>query len=157
MVYLEIKLAENRPYPNNSMPVRYYKNVIEESRIEAEQVLKWFKSRRYNNGWINGVYTSHHFHSNAHEVLACVSGWSRIQLGGPNSTIVDFKQGDVVFLPAGTAHKLLEASEDFKVVGAYPSRLDYDLHNGDGNYDEIKQRIRNLPKPELDPVTGGKF
>lgn len=154
-----IYLSENEPFPNNAYPVLYFENVLSEVLEEdytAEEVLKLFELNGYTNGWVNGIMERHHFHSNAHEALACTNGEVRVQLGGPHGEMVTFRKGDVVLLPAGTSHKKLDATENFEIVGAYPtSDPEHDFQYGDtDSYDEIKERISLVDKPETDPVTG---
>ncbi|MBO0994440.1 cupin domain-containing protein [Bacillus sp. SD088] len=74
--------------------------------------------------------TYHHYHSNTHEVLAVVSGWANLQLGGEKGVEVKVTKGDVIVLPAGTGHKLIEKSPEFGVVGAYPNGNKYDFCYG---------------------------
>lgn len=98
----------------------------------------------------------HHFHSTAHEALACTAGEVRVQLGGENGEMLTIRKGDVVLLPAGTAHKKLEATEEHVIVGAYPlNDSDYDFQYGDASdYEAIKESIQNVKIPDTDPVTG---
>lgn len=159
-----ITIKENQPFPNNSLPVLYYSEAIKEltnSKHTGEEVMKFLESNGYSNGWVGGIFTYHHFHSNTHEVLACISGKSEVQLGGPDFEVYPFKAGDVLLLPAGVAHKLIEATDDFQIVGAYPEGKEPDMQKGDTkNYEEMKERISRLGIPEYDPVektTGGVF
>lgn len=159
-----ITIKENQPFPNNSLPVLYYPEAIKEltnSKHTGEEVMKFLESNGYSNGWVGGIFTYHHFHSNTHEVLACISGKSEVQLGGPDFEVYPFKAGDVLLLPAGVAHKLIEATDDFQIVGAYPEGKEPDMQKGDTkNYEEMKERISRLGIPEYDPVektTGGVF
>ncbi|HKU36722.1 MAG TPA: hypothetical protein VJR89_01210 [Polyangiales bacterium] len=110
---------------------------------------------RWSGGWRDGVYDYHHFHSTAHEVLGCYSGRSTLQLGGPNGPHVTFACGDALVLPAGTAHKLIAASEDFRVVGAYERGRSYDMQLGDASQSAAAaRRIREVPLADFDPVYG---
>lgn len=153
-------IAENEPFPNSYLPVLYYPEAVRDMLEKADpfhEVLDFFIKNGYSNGWKGGIFTYHHFHSNTHEVLACISGEATVQLGGPGAEMYTFKKGDVVLLPAGVSHKLIEATEDFQIVGAYPDGTEPDMQKGqpDNNYTTIKARARTVPVPATDPV-GGK-
>lgn len=65
------------------------------------------------------------------------------------------KSGDVILLPAGTGHKRLHASSDFKVVGAYPNGMDYNLRRASPRERLIAiEEIKRVPIPEQDPIYG---
>lgn len=154
-----IYLKEEEPYPNNTLPVLYFENVLTgalEDGYTGEDVLQLFINNGYTNGWKGGIMNRHHFHSTAHEALACTAGEVRVQLGGENGEMLTIRKGDVVLLPAGTAHKKLEATEEHVIVGAYPlNDSDYDFQYGDASdYEAIKESIQNVKIPDTDPVTG---
>ncbi|GEK91930.1 cupin domain-containing protein [Alkalibacterium kapii] len=151
------RLEENPPYPNHPLPVLYYpdalNDILEKNDI-AENVLGFFSDNGYSNGWVNGIYDYHHFHSNTHEVLGCIAGRSTVQLGGPGKEEYPFNKGDVILLPAGVAHKLTESTEDFKIVGAYPNGMEPDIQRGDAqDYDTVQKRSYDTLVPATDPVT----
>lgn len=154
-----IFLDENEPFPNNPLPVLYYENVLESvfgEDFSGDDVLELFKNNGFVNGWTGGILDRHHFHSNAHEALACSAGELRVQLGGPQGRMFTIRKGDVLLLPAGTAHKKLEATEEHEIIGAYPlNDSEYDMQYGDAdNYEAIKESIANVAMPHTDPVTG---
>ena len=149
---------ENQPFPNNPLPVLYYPKVVANLLNEpdpAQSVLDLFEKKDYTNGWVNGIFSYHHFHSNTHEVLACIAGKATVQLGGPDTQSYSFSEGDVLLLPAGVAHKRVAASPDFKIVGAYPEGLEPDMQKGGAeNYESIKQAITAVQLPKKDPAEG---
>lgn len=154
-----INIAENKPFPNNELPILYYEDVLNdvlEDSYTADDVLKFFENNGYTNGWIGGIKDRHHFHSNAHEALACTEGEVTVQFGGQNGEMRTLRKGDVVLLPAGVAHKKLDATQGFEIVGAYPSNGDdFDFQYGDASdYEAIKENIHNVSTPLTDPVTG---
>ena len=105
--------------------------------------------------WRDGVYDFHHYHSTAHEVLGCYAGRATLQLGGPDGPTVTIARGDVVVLPAGTPHKRIEATRDFRVVGAYERGRDYDMLLGDPAVRlGAESRIDGVPSPQCDPIYG---
>ena len=71
--------------------------------------------------WAWGVFDFHHYHSTAWEILACVKGRAVLQLGGPTGPEIGVTLGDVVLVPPGFAHRQLEATQDFTLLGAYPN------------------------------------
>jgi uncharacterized protein YjlB len=151
----QIKLSRNGWMPNNEQrPVLLYRNAIKPSGDDPAAL---FESRFAQNGWPpqwrNGVYTFHHYHSTAHEVLGFAAGEAKLMLGGENGHIVEVHAGDVVALPAGTGHCELRASSDFLVVGAYPPKQHWDICRT-APTDEALERMKNLPYPEFDPVLG---
>lgn len=85
-----------------------------------------------------------------------IRGEVTVQLGGQNGKIQILRKGDVVLLPAGVAHKRLDGTESFEIIGAYPSNGDIlDMQYGDASdYEKIKENIKNVPRPLTDPVTG---
>lgn len=106
-----------------------------------------FAGNGWSNSWRNGVFDWHHFHTNTHEVLGCHAGSATIRFGGSAGEDHHLSAGDVVVIPAGLAHCLIEASPDFAVVGAYPAGAVPDMHRGDG-------RALDMARPAADPVLG---
>lgn len=123
---------------------------------DAGEVEQLFSSNGWGGTWRDGVFDYHHYHTTSHEVLAVVSGWSKVQFGGPQGQAVELSAGDVAILPAGTGHKRLEASGEFLVVGAYPKgQEDYDLQRDPPGEAALK-RIEQTARPAADPVFGEK-
>lgn len=151
-------IEENQPFPNNSLPVLYYPKGVADLLAKpdsAQNVLASFEQNGYSNGWVNGIFSYHHFHAATHEVLACIAGEATVQLGGPDAEKYSFTKGDVLLLPAGVAHKRIAASRDFQIVGAYPEGLEPDMQKGEAeNYEAIKQAIASVARPTKDPVEG---
>ncbi|MFO8070047.1 MAG: cupin domain-containing protein [Alkalibacterium sp.] len=151
------RIAENPPFPNHPLPVLYYPHALDdvlERSDPAESVKTFFSDNGYSNGWVNGIYAYHHFHSNTHEVLGCIAGRGTVQLGGPDKDEYPLSKGDVVLLPAGVAHKLTSSTDDFKVVGAYPNGMEPDMQYGEApDYDKVQKRSYDVLVPVTDPVT----
>lgn len=154
-----INISENKPFPNNTLPVLYYEDVLSDvldASYTADDVLSFFEDNGYIKGWVAGIMDKHHFHSTAHEALACTEGKVRVQLGGPNGEMYTLRKGDVILLPAGVSHKKLGATQGFEIVGAYPQNdSKYDFQYGAASdYEAIKESIKNVNKPLTDPITG---
>lgn len=62
--------------------------------------------------------------------------------------------GDIAILPAGTGHRLIDASRNFLVVGAYPKDGTYDECTDSRDRPEAVKRIAKVKKPSADPVFG---
>lgn len=149
---------ENKPFPNNLLPILYYPkgvaDLVDDSDA-AQNVLALFEKNGYSNGWTGSIFSYHHFHANTHEVLACLAGEATVQLDGTGAQMYSFAKGDVLLLPAGVTHKRIDASKDFKIVGAYPAGLEPDMQKGAAdNYEDIKQTIAAVMNPEKDPIEG---
>ena len=112
-----------------------------------------FRKHLWVNGWRNGIYAYHHFHSTAHEVLGVYRGSAAVRFGGENGITVAVKVGDVVVIPAGVAHKKLSNSLDFAVVGAYPDGQRWDMNYGKpGERPQVEQNIASVVQPAYDPI-----
>ena len=154
------RLAADGAFPNNrQLPLLVYRNAFDSAGQDtADDVQQRFESNQWGGTWQNGIFDYHHYHSNTHEVLAICAGSGRVQFGGPHGPTVNVAAGDVALLPAGTAHKKIEASSDFLVVGGYPAGLeDYDLIRDEpSKRDVAEQRIAAVPLPERDPLFGSE-
>lgn len=141
--------------PNNpSLSVILYKGVFKNT---PERIEKTFNNNGWTNSWTGGVFDYHHYHSNTHEVLGVRSGSATLQLGGEQGQAVEVSAGDVALLPAGTGHKKLESSRDFRIVGAYPGGIQQNLKTGKpGERPYVLEDIQNAPLPKTDPVFGDK-
>jgi uncharacterized protein YjlB len=111
------------------------------------------------NGWVvrfrNGIYPFTHYHTTAHEALGIARGHATVQFGGDLGSALTAAAGDALLLPAGTGHRLMSASPDLLVVGAYPPGPDRDLmRTGEHDKAGIRSRIAAVAKPRTDPVTG---
>jgi uncharacterized protein YjlB len=107
----------------------------------------------WTGSWRNGVYDYHHYHSNTHEVLGCYRGSAEVQLGGPGGIVLRIETGDVVVIPAGVAHKRVDAEGGFGVVGAYPNGLSPDMCYGKSEELTFAEgNIEAVPLPAKDPA-----
>jgi uncharacterized protein YjlB len=139
--------------PNSPLPVLIYHGV--EDANDAGTCEELFDSNGWVPDWRDGIFSFHHFHSIAHEVLGIVAGTATVKLGGPSGRSFEIGRGDVLVLPAGTGHCNEGSSADLLVVGAYPDGMPWDLRRGDpAEHEEVVVNIRAVPLPSADPVDG---
>jgi uncharacterized protein YjlB len=139
--------------PNSRLPVLVYHEVSEAT--DAADCEALFARNGWLGSWRDGIFSFHHFHSTAHEVLGIVAGSASVVLGGPSvGRQFDVSAGDVLVLPAGTGH-FNAGSSDLLVVGAYPDGMDWDLRRGEpAEHEEVLENIQAVPLPKADPVRG---
>ncbi len=117
---VQIKINENNGIPNNPhLPALIYPQVLKVA-VSSGDIIALYAGNHWGKAWVYGVFDFHHFHYAAHEVLTVIAGQALLQLGGQDGPRQKVREGDVIILPAGFGHKLLEASQGFTVVGAYP-------------------------------------
>lgn len=139
--------------PNSRLPVLVYRSV--EPAREASECRELFATNGWLGAWLDGIYSFHHFHSTAHEVLGIVGGSAEVMLGGPSGRTFCVERGDILVLPAGTGHCNAGSSGDLLVVGAYPNGMRWDLRHGDpAERGEVLANIDAVPLPDADPVRG---
>jgi uncharacterized protein YjlB len=148
-----LRFADGGAIPNSPLPVLAYHGVP--GIGSPGDCAALFAANGWLGAWVDGIYTFHHFHSTAHEVLGIVAGSASVTLGGPHGTTVEVGRGDVLVLPAGTGHLNAGQSPDLVVVGAYPGGMWCDLRRGDpAERDEVLANIAAVPVPDTDPVHG---
>jgi uncharacterized protein YjlB len=150
-------LKDDGTFPNNDKrPLLVYQGALDLPTHDPASIIEAvFAANGWVGSWRDGIYSYHHYHSTAHEVLGVYRGSAQVQLGGEQGVTLSIKQGDVVIIPAGVAHKNLGATPDFRVVGAYPGGQSWDMNYGKtGERPRADQNIMRVPLPEADPVYG---
>ena len=140
------------PFPNSRLPVLLYRAAIPADACGIEHA---FAACGWSNAWRNGIYSFHHFHSIAHEVLGIAAGRVVVRLGGPAGKEVELTAGDVVVIPAGVAHCNLREDGPLLVVGAYPGGAHFDTLRSDPDaFQAAASRAAAVALPDRDPVPG---
>jgi uncharacterized protein YjlB len=144
--------------PNNpKLPLVLYRGGIDlAGSPDPEQVIEeTFAANGWGNMWRNGIYHYPHYHSMIHEAMGIARGRATVRFGGDKGQDVEIAAGDVVILPAGTGHQLLNQSQELVVIGAYPPSGQYDLCRGSkAEHAKALASIAKVPRPASDPVYG---
>jgi uncharacterized protein YjlB len=142
-------------YPNSRLPLLFYEEALPPAGVTPEALEEMFAANGWPPAWRASVFTYHHYHSTSHETLGVARGTARLLLGGPEGREFDVEPGDVIVIPAGVAHRRLDSSGDFLVVGCYPPGQNWDLLRGEaGERPQVDQNIARVPLPSTDPVGG---
>jgi len=145
----------NGRVPNSRLPLLVYRNAFDCRGSEMERRLR-------ANDWMPtwhspiGLFPQHHFHSQAHELIAIVRGEIRGLFGGHGGKEVTLKKGDTVVIPAGVGHYGISITDDLFVTGAFLSGsgfLDF-RHGHPSEYNELCEVARGVPVPVTDPYFG---
>ncbi|KAH7072116.1 RmlC-like cupin domain-containing protein [Paraphoma chrysanthemicola] len=112
--------------------------------------------------WRYTMYTTTHYHSSTHEVLCVYAGRARLLFGGegnPGKVEVVVGKGDVLVVPAGVGHRLLEdlagdGEEGYMMVGAYPRGCSWDMCYGKEEEEGERKRVGEVKWLEKDPMYG---
>ncbi|KXT05870.1 hypothetical protein AC579_4379 [Pseudocercospora musae] len=108
--------------------------------------------------WRYTMYSTSHFHSTSHEVLSISNGKAKLCFGhedNPSKVEAEIEKGDVVIVPAGVAHRLVEdLSGGFEMVGSYPTGCNWDMCYGKEGEEGKIENIKTLRWFEKDPVYG---
>ncbi|KAK1675576.1 cupin domain-containing protein [Colletotrichum godetiae] len=110
--------------------------------------------------WRYTMYSTSHFHSTTHEVLCISNGRAKLCFGGEdNEGRVEplVEKGDVIVVPAGVAHRLLDDFESgFEMVGSYPKGHHWDMCYGKKGEEGKVDAIAKIPWFSRDPVYGNR-
>jgi uncharacterized protein YjlB len=148
--------ADDGLVPNSTLPLVVRRGAVPPAASDpAKAFEQTFAKNGWTNAWRNGIFDYHHYHSTTHEVLGIAAGSATVRFGGEGGETVGLTAGDVVVVPAGVAHALLNASDGLLVVGAYPGGAEPDYVRDDpGAIAAARRRIAAVARPEADPVDG---
>ena len=108
--------------------------------------------------WRYTMFSQSHFHSRAHEVLCVAQGKATLCFGGeenPKKVEIVVERGDVMVVPAGVAHRLLEdIGGGFSMVGSYPTGKSWDMCYGHEGEEDQVNGIGSLGWFKKDPIYG---
>lgn len=155
-------IAAHNRLPNSTVvkkPLLVYRSVFDGDAAAVESHLK--SVGVVVPQWRYSMYSTTHFHSTSHEVLSVTSGRAKLCFGGeenPDRVTPTVQAGDVMVVPAGMAHRLLEdlsgPSGGFEMVGSYPIGYHWDMCYGMSGEDDKINNIRTLPWFTQDPIFG---
>jgi uncharacterized protein YjlB len=143
--------------PNSLLPLVVMRRAVKPDRDDPPSAFeRVFAANGWTGSWRNGIFRYHHFHPNVHEVLGIASGGAAVRFGGEAGQTIEVGVGDVIVIPAGIGHKLIEKQGDLVVVGAYPDGEEPEtLREDAAPICGHRARIAAVPLPDRDPV-GGK-
>ena len=151
-------IGESGDIPNNDqLPLILYKNALDLTTDDPDdEFQKAFDANGWGNGWRDQViFSYHHYHSQAHEVVGIARGTATIQFGGPDGPVFEVEAGDVALIPAGVGHCRLDDAPGLSVVGAYPPGQSADVkRQGEAAGPGIRACVSAVPLPATDPVSG---
>ncbi|KAK4697055.1 hypothetical protein P7C71_g961, partial [Lecanoromycetidae sp. Uapishka_2] len=108
--------------------------------------------------WRYTMFSQSHFHSTAHEVLCVAQGKAKLCFGGednPKRVESVLGKGDVIIVPAGVAHRLLDDIDGgFSMVGSYPIGKGWDMCYGKEGEEDKVEGIGALGWFDRDPIYG---
>lgn len=107
--------------------------------------------------WQFAMYKQHQYHSTTNEVLVVVEGSAKLCFGGgdnPSQAVHEAGIGDVIVVPAGVAHAMLEDHGDFSMVGSYPVGAEQWDHCVGSEGEVARKRIGAIGWFKKDPVYG---
>lgn len=148
-------LQDDGRIPNNPrLPLIVYPRALAGGDLRSE-FMRRLVEHGWGGAWVGGVFSYHHYHSTAHEVLCVIGGEARLELGGEAGITLEVSAGDAVVIPAGVGHRDAGSSGDFAVIGAYPEGQSWDLlTGGPEERPQALENIRSVPLPAADPVFG---
>ncbi|KAI1502020.1 RmlC-like cupin domain-containing protein [Biscogniauxia marginata] len=112
--------------------------------------------------WRFTMYSTTHFHSTTHEVLCISQGKAKLCFGGednPDKVKKVVEKGDVLIIPAGVGHRLLDDMTErggFEMVGSYPRGCNWDMCYGKKGEEAKLQNIETLSWFQKDPIYGNQ-
>ncbi len=153
-----VRIGSDKPFPGSEIDLRLYQAVFDKADTALDaKFRKRFTANGWSLPWINGIFNFHHFHAEAHEALGCARGWVIVQFGGPNGPEFKLEAGDAVLIPAGVAHKNIDHSPNYCILGSYPHNQQADLRPGDPDeWNEVLHLLSLLRLWDKDPVTGNE-
>ncbi|KAK4999413.1 hypothetical protein LTR66_001562 [Elasticomyces elasticus] len=158
---LKFQIPAHGLIPNTSLqnkPLLIYRSAFPSS-TNASQIESHLSSVGVvDPQWRYTMYSTSHFHSTSHEVLGVCAGRAKLCFGhedNPGKVEQVLEKGDVIVMPAGVAHRLLEdLSGGFQMVGCYPRGCHWDMCYGKKGEEGRIDGIRKLGWFERDPVYG---
>lgn len=145
--------------PNTSIqakPLLIYHSAFNGDALEISSHLE--KVGAVDPQWTYSMYPTSHFHSNTHEVLSVVAGEARLCFGhegNPDRYEPVVSKGDIIIIPAGVSHRLLEdLDEQFTMVGSYPPGKVWDMCYGKKGEEDKINKIGSLEWFSKDPLYG---
>lgn len=160
--------AHNR-IPNTSIqhkPLLHYHSAFTPTSLKDTNVASAIESHLKSVGvvdpqWRYTMYSTTHLHSTTHELLCIAQGGARLCFGGeenPGRVEASVRMGDVILVPAGVGHRLLEeeGEEGFEMVGSYPKGCSWDMCYGKKGEEVKVEGIQRLAWFEKDPVYGNE-
>ncbi|MDZ7793872.1 MAG: hypothetical protein U5P10_09340 [Spirochaetia bacterium] len=122
MNILQKQFEDDGSIPNNQLKALIYKLVFEGNEARRpEHYEQLFRKNGWSGAWRNGIFSYHHYHSTAHEVLGIYTGWADVLLGGDRGEVLRVEAGDII-TTSGRTHgqKTVQQSDRLGVIGAYP-------------------------------------
>ena len=152
-----LRFADDGIVPNHRLwPLVVYRRAVRFPREFSPPTIidSLFEANGWTRSWRDTIYDFVHYHSQVHEVLGVAVGSAEVEFGGVRGRRLKLSRGDIAILPAGTGHRLIKASKDFMVVGAYPRTGTYDECTDTRDRHDASKRIAKVRRPDSDPVYG---